>query len=313
LAYAPFYFDGNYPGGGARFYAELLPIEHVLAALAVVELASLGASPARRRRWAGAALALVLVGFGVRVGFDHAQLRDREGGRPMFEPKRLATAGVTHGLLFLDTDHGYNLALDPHPGAPIEVARWRGDGLDRLVWQARGRPPAFRYTYAFSGNEAGSVGIEPLHFDDDPEPFAIEGESLWPVKAQRGAFALPEHASTTCASGGRVLRIRRGTPSGDASVDVELPARLLRGARLTPRLALGPGAAARVVFTSERLGDRPVGVVEGPSDGGLECLSGPSFTVETDADRLVLRIQPLGRSNTVIALDRVDVEPARTR
>src|SRR5438093_275103 len=27
LAYAPFYFDGNYPGGGARFYADILPIE----------------------------------------------------------------------------------------------------------------------------------------------------------------------------------------------------------------------------------------------------------------------------------------------
>ena len=36
LAYAPFYFDGDYPGGGARFYADILPIEHALVAASLV-------------------------------------------------------------------------------------------------------------------------------------------------------------------------------------------------------------------------------------------------------------------------------------
>jgi len=31
LAYVPFYFDGSYPGGGARLFADVLPLEHVLA------------------------------------------------------------------------------------------------------------------------------------------------------------------------------------------------------------------------------------------------------------------------------------------
>ena len=35
LAYVPFYFDGSYPGGGARFFADVLPLEHVLIAVAV--------------------------------------------------------------------------------------------------------------------------------------------------------------------------------------------------------------------------------------------------------------------------------------
>jgi hypothetical protein len=32
LAYAPFYFDGNYPGGGGRFFADVLPVGFVRAA-----------------------------------------------------------------------------------------------------------------------------------------------------------------------------------------------------------------------------------------------------------------------------------------
>ncbi|WP_199693385.1 hypothetical protein, partial [Sorangium cellulosum] len=41
-AYAPFYFDGNYPGGGARLFADVLPIEHVLAAMAALAIVERG-------------------------------------------------------------------------------------------------------------------------------------------------------------------------------------------------------------------------------------------------------------------------------
>src|SRR5262249_30291572 len=104
LAYVPFYFDGNYPGGGARFYCDALPIEHVLVAIAVVRLAP---PHATLDRWAAGTVALALAGFGLRAGFDHAALRDREGGRPFFEPSELARAGVDRGLVFIDTDHGF--------------------------------------------------------------------------------------------------------------------------------------------------------------------------------------------------------------
>ncbi len=95
--------------------------------------------------------------------------RDREGGRPMSEPRLLAESGVDRGLVFLDTDHGFNLAFDPAASARraasskgIELARWRGDGVDRLLWAERGQPPAFRYRYDFQPDNAPArVSIEP--------------------------------------------------------------------------------------------------------------------------------------------------------
>jgi hypothetical protein len=228
----------------------------------------------------------------------------------MFDAKRLARAGVTRGLLFIDTDHGFNLALDPRSDAPIEVVRWRGDELDRLAWRARDRPPAYRYEYIFTGSEAGTAKIERIDFSASPPATAIEGESLWPVRAQRGAFALPEYASGTCASGGRMLRVHRGEPMSSASVEIELPAHLLRSARVTPQFALSPGASAHVIITSNS-SERAFELdVESWESGPLHCRRGPSFTVETDADRLRLTITPKGRLDTVIALDRLDLDLA---
>ncbi|MGK3967085.1 hypothetical protein WMF38_23290 [Sorangium sp. So ce118] len=255
-AYAPFYFDGNYPGGGARFFADVLPIEHALAAMAAVAIAE----RARASRAAGglarrpgaplaaalAAAALPLAGFAFRAGFDHAALRDREGGLPMFDPAAVARAGVARGLVFVDTDHGFNLGFDPAPG-DIEVLRYRGDALDRMAWEARGRPPAYRYGFAIpDGGGLASVSLAPLAFGAAAFPDAvIEGESLWPPLAQRNAWALPEHAGGTCASGGRLLAVRAAA-SGAAVVRVGLPAPWLRGARISPRVAIAGDGAGEV-------------------------------------------------------------------
>src|SRR5262249_51615666 len=38
VAYVPFYYPGSYPGGGARFFADALPLEHALLGLALVVL-----------------------------------------------------------------------------------------------------------------------------------------------------------------------------------------------------------------------------------------------------------------------------------
>ncbi|WP_437984157.1 hypothetical protein [Sorangium sp. So ce117] len=261
-AYAPFYFDGNYPGGGARFFADVLPVEHVLAAMAALALAERAATaahaergPARRR---GALLpaallpaallaaALPLAGFAFRAGFDHAALRDREGGLPMFDPGAVARAGVSRGLVFVDTDHGFNLGFDPAP-EDIAVLRYRGDAIDRMAWEARGRPPAYRYRFTIpDGGGLASVSITPLVFDAVPPGEArIEGESLWPPRDQRGAFALPEHAGGTCASGGRLLAVH-AAGRGEAVVRVGLPAPWLRGARISPRVALSGDGAGEV-------------------------------------------------------------------
>ncbi|WP_437508819.1 hypothetical protein [Sorangium sp. So ce1099] len=259
-AYAPFYFDGNYPGGGARFFADVLPLEHALAAMAAVAIAE----RARASRAAGglarrpgaplaaalAAAALPLAGFAFRAGFDHAALRDREGGLPMFDPAAVARAGVARGLVFVDTDHGFNLGFDPAPG-DVAVLRYRGDALDRMAWEARGRPPAYRYSFAIpDGGGLASVSLAPLAFDAAPPRDAgrdavIEGESLWPPLAQRNAWALPEHAGGTCASGGRLLAVHAAA-SGAAVVRVGLPAPWLRGARISPRVAIAGDGAGEV-------------------------------------------------------------------
>ncbi|XXY45540.1 hypothetical protein WME91_36605 [Sorangium sp. So ce269] len=255
-AYAPFYFDGNYPGGGARLFADVLPIEHALAAMAAVAIAerarASGAAGGLARRpgaplaAALAAAALPLAGFAFRAGFDHAALRDREGGLPMFDPAAVARAGVARGLVFVDTDHGFNLGYDPAPG-DVAVLRYRGDALDRMAWEARGRPPAYRYGFAIpDGGGLASVSLAPLAFGAAAfRDAVIEGESLWPPIAQRNAWALPEHAGGTCASGGRLLAVRAAA-SGAAAVRVGLPAPWLRGARISPRVAIAGDGAGEV-------------------------------------------------------------------
>ncbi len=275
-AYAPFYFDGNYPGGGARFYADVLPVEHALAALAAAALAARAsttgpraapspgaqarATPHRALRWIALAAAFPLLGFALRAGFDHAHLRDREGGAPMFDPALLARAGVERGLVFVDTDHGWNLAHVPAPDAPVQVLRLRGDALDRMAWEARGRPPAFHYHLEIPPDGPAITSIAPLAFDpaparDGPLLLTIEGESLWPARAQRDAWAAYEHASAPCASSGRWLAVHDlplgdpGAPAaraGPGLVVVDLPAPWLRGALASPRVALAGGASGAV-------------------------------------------------------------------
>lgn len=323
VAYAPFYFDGNYPGGGARFFADILPFEHILAAIAVASLASRRRSPAR---WAALAPALALVGFAVRAGFQHAQLRDRDGGSPMFEPRLLAASGVDHGLVFVDTDHGFNLAFDPAASARkassahgIAIARFHGDDLDRLLWAARGQPPAFRYRYDFQPDNAPAlVSLEALSFQPPGlEPLAIEGESLWPPREQRDGWAFAEQASGTCASAGRWLALHPATPEKPASARLGLPD-VPAGGTLAPRIALGPRALGELTLETDgalihrwNLGD--FALTEGP----FRCIALPAaaFPAGVRSLELVLSANP-GPSSTdiapLIALDRVDLTGAKT-
>ncbi len=195
LAYVPFYFDGNYPGGGARFLCEAIPLCQVLVARALVDV--------RAERWA---VPLALAGFALHARYGHEQLRDREGGRPMFEPDVMRRAGVTSGLVFVDTDHGFNLGHVPgarDPRAELVVARWRGDAHDRALFEAFGQPRSYRYAYDASGREPPRVWpVEPA------VRARFESEAVWPADVQRGS-AYPIHYP--CASAGRALRLVTGT------------------------------------------------------------------------------------------------------
>jgi hypothetical protein len=318
-AYVPFYFDGNYAGGGARFFADILPLEHVLAAVAVAHFAARAAPPSR---WAACAVALGLAGFAFRAGFDHAVLRDREGGRPMFEPDRLAAAGIEGGLVFFDTDHGFNLAFDPAASARraaaaggLEAVRFHGDDIDRMVWEDRDRPPAFRYRYRIQREGEATVALEPLDLAPfSAAPAAIEGESLFPPLEQQGGFALAAHASGTCASAARWLAIHAAAASTAALIRVELPAPWAAGHAVAPRLALGPGARGEVSLVVDGAIAR-VWPLSGPENGAPVCtdLEGAAVALGARRVELLLRRAPSrGDGAPIFALDRLSLAAKKT-
>ncbi len=272
--YAPFYFDGNYPGGGARMFADVLPVEHVLAVLGLLALARPEpAAGSRRGRgptlvWLmGLTVALGLLGFALRGGAAHAQLRDREGGRPMFEPSVIADHGVTGALLLVDTDHGFNLGHDP-AGRTL-IARRRGDDLDRLTWEHHGRPPVFRYRYTWTTSGTARPWLEPVSFDPGPtdqQVLTIQGESLWPPASQLDGWVWPSYTPLSCVSEGRLLALYPTQPGVAASVELRLAAGLA-GRSLEPR----------VVRLSASAGDAPPDAGDGDETAPiLELYDGPS-------------------------------------
>ena len=306
-AYVPFYFDGNYPGGGARFFCDVLPVEHALAAAAVANLALRRRAP---ERWAAGAIALALAGFAFRAGFDHAQLRDRDGGRPLFEPAELARAGVTRGLVFVDTDHGFDLAYEPaRPSLRgLTFARLRHDALDRLAWEAQGRPPAFRYRFAIPpGGGFASVSVEPFIFPPPPASLVIEGESLWPPLEQRGGWASPDFAAGTCASASRWLALRAADERAPASITVELPAPWLAGRPISPRVAVGAGAAGDLALLADGVEIRRWSFTS-PGDAAITCLDLPAVAAPAAALQLRLTFLRAGNAGrSLVALDAVRV------
>jgi hypothetical protein len=210
LAYAPFYFDASYPGGGARLFADVLPFEHVLLALALVRL-----------RWHTLALPLSLLGFAMHTSFAHRALADREGGFPMFRAQAVAEAGIDHGLVFVDTDHGFNLGHDPgklDAQHQIVVARYEHDAHDFELWDRLARPPSYRYSYASAGADAGRTQVVPYV----PTPSQrLEVEAEWPPLGVHGGWVQPDFFP--CASGLRGLRLHPTGQSPEAGFDFNLP------------------------------------------------------------------------------------------
>jgi hypothetical protein len=228
LVYLPFYFDGSYAGGGARLFADVLPLEHVLVATSVALLVERARTRFARLDLplASAALgAFCLAGFGVHTVFEHVMLREREGGRPFFEPRVLARAKVDEGLLFVGTDHAFNLAYDPEardPRRDLVVAREFGDDRDRLVWERLGRPAAHRYI--FEGRDGSHPAVVAWAPAAPPQPYRFEAEAEWPPLGQRGGSLEPVFAQGTCAWGARLLAVN-GEPDRpfDGSISFPIP------------------------------------------------------------------------------------------
>jgi hypothetical protein len=196
LAYAAFYYDGNYPGGGGRMFADVLPLEHVLLAWGVVHF---GAS-----RWL---LGALLCGFALSGAHQHQLLEQREGGRPMFEASTLQARDQDVELVFMDTDHGFNLAFDPE--RPTRFARLRGDAHDRALWEHLGRPEARVYVFDVSGSRPPTLMpfVPSAHW-------RYEAESSWPTLRIVGGWAEPRHDAHPCVSAGKHLLLH--PTAGDA-------------------------------------------------------------------------------------------------
>jgi hypothetical protein len=239
LAYAPFYFDGDYPGGGARFFADVLPIEHALMAVGVALLVPRVALVRR----ALAVLGLAALGFAVHGAYEHEALAQRDGGRPFYVPEdRRGAVGLRQGLLFFDTDHGFDLAYDPYADLSrgTFAARLRGDDHDRLLSERLGRPAA--HVYKPDPVHAVVTGwTAPASASRDLWRFEAEAE--WPPRALEGdGWAEPVWASNSCAVDGRVLTLHvTGASAASARFDMPVP----RTARwvVTPRVMArgGPG------------------------------------------------------------------------
>jgi hypothetical protein len=152
---------------------------------------------------------LALAGFAVHGSFSHTQLSQREGGRPMFEPARLQAARIDQGLVFVNTDHGFNLGHRP-AATDLVVARLRGDAHDRRLWERLGRPAS--YVYRFDPWTARSEPVlEPFV---PPASQRFEAEAEWPPLAVSGGFAHPSFPSTHCASGRAALKLVPRDPGG---------------------------------------------------------------------------------------------------
>ncbi len=182
--YSLFYFDGNYPGGGARLFVEVLSLEHVLLALVLTKL-----------RWEWSSVAVPALGFALWSHKAHQHLAEREGGRPMFENTLLERAGVDKGLIFVTTDHGFNLGLNPEASphhSPL-VVRLRGDAFDHAVWQHWGSPPSYRYEL----NPFRPGGIPRLTPFSPPASETFAGASFWPPIDSRAGGTAPSR-ETSC-------------------------------------------------------------------------------------------------------------------
>ncbi len=271
LTYAFFYFDGSYPGGGGRMFADLLPLEHVLAGLGLVQIFRSWSKP--RIVWSVAAL--LVAAFALRAEPLHAHLQAREGGMPMFVPQKDMRP---HDPVFVDTDHGFLIAR----GWGYEALRLRGDAFDARALELLGNPNGFRYAF-----DRNSGVAQYTRFSPTPSQ-RVNAASLWPAVRQAGAWAWRERVDAPCTQGREVLRVRLSGASQYGSVTLAS----LPSPGQTAVLILGPGAVAKFAGDSW---------ITGP-DQGTQCTTVPLRGLDLE---LTLTI----RGSGLVALDSLQLGP----
>src|SRR5882757_7687293 len=119
----------------------------------------------------------------------------------MYQPDVVRQANFTDGLLFFDTDHGFNLAYDPAVTSShgIAAVRRRNDDGDRLLYDLLGHPISHLYRFVPDGQGTStSDPWTPLPIAGDT--YRFEAEVEWPPIAQGGGYAQPLFASDAGAS-----------------------------------------------------------------------------------------------------------------
>lgn len=206
--YSLFYFDGSYPGGGARFLVELLPLEHAL--LAGFALDRLGFCRT---------LGISCLGFALHGSYSHEALRTRDGGAPFLDPA--VVQGTDPRVVFVESDHAFLLGLRPEvlgrgsAARNLEgtlVARRSHDERETALISGLGDPPAF----LLEKEPPGSVLIPWSPVGGPRAPLLLEAERDYPPLSTNGLWVHPAHLSAPCVSAGRALRIhlQPGTERG---------------------------------------------------------------------------------------------------
>jgi hypothetical protein len=207
--YSLFYFAGSYPGGGARLFAELLPVWHALIALGLCTL--------RVARWGVIAS---LLGFAVHASYSHGMLKS-----PHFGPSGAAVAdiptllkqhqtsrekanGSQRPVVFFSTAHEFNLST--LSDSTYLAARRTRDDRESLLAANAGAPSALFF-------HNGPNGPELLRLEPDqkriPGQYVLETEFDYPPREARDLWVHPEHLSASCVSRGRALAIHNQGPA----------------------------------------------------------------------------------------------------
>ncbi len=205
LGYAFFYFNGSYPGGGARFFSELLPLWHALLA---VGLRALRVTP-----WGFSA---ALLGFSLHSSFSHrvlstahfgpdtshaqrieSELDRRELTRPPGTPHKNAPA-----LIFFSSAHLFNTAALSSPSFTA-ARRTRDSREDFLVHSLS---PSSSWIYESTPDGFTLVPWTSAVSPDDCT-LSLETEFDYPLLNASRLWAHPEYASASCLSG-RALRLQ---------------------------------------------------------------------------------------------------------
>lgn len=308
VVYAPFYFDGDYPGAGARFFADVLSVEHAAIAVSVAILLPRIPLPKKSAILVG----LIVVGFGLHGAHDALALADRDGGRPMFEPERLQDAHLESGLLFINTDHGFDLAHDPFVTDAkhgLVVARLHADGHDRLLYDRLGHPPS--WAYRFGDNEPTLQPYTPPAAEvAGREVWRFESEVDWPPLAQHGAWAEPIWATGSrqnCPSGGQALAVHSSN-GGEVTIALPIPRRGGWSIRPTVLADVGDGPIDLRFHGSAVDGARVDVQWASPAQHALHptCVELTAQTVDLEEGEATIEIHV---SSASAALDRIELTP----